>query len=261
MIDTPTKWISRALVLEPAELREDPESDGRTLVGHFATFNSPTEIRSSWEGPPFIETIAPGAFSRTLSDRSDQVRCIYGHGSDPLFGSKPIGTPRSIVEDELGARYTVDLYRNADIDGWIIPAARDGQLGASFAFDVVSEEWDHRPADGGLPVRTITEAKLYEFGPCPFPAYSDATAGVRSVLASWTDLSDGRREELSALLATAGGTAYTFESSDTRTGAIRIDAAPDSDLSIDSDDLRSVTDATARRARAIALINLRKGST
>jgi phage head maturation protease len=36
----------------------------------------------------------------------------------------------------------------------------------------------------GLPERTITEAKVMEFGPVTFPAYEGATAGVRS-LTDW----------------------------------------------------------------------------
>jgi len=36
----------------------------------------------------------------------------------------------------------------------------------------------------GIPERTITEAQVMEFGPVTFPAYSRATAGVRS-LTDW----------------------------------------------------------------------------
>jgi hypothetical protein len=38
--------------------------------------------------------------------------------------------------------------------------------------------------DHGLPERTLQEVRLFELGPCTFPAYADATAGVRS-LTDW----------------------------------------------------------------------------
>jgi hypothetical protein len=46
----------------------------------------------------------------------------------------------------------------------------------------------------GLPERTLTELRVPEFGPCVFPAYESATAGVRSV-----SLTDRLHPELRAL--------------------------------------------------------------
>ena len=56
----------------------------------------------------------------------------------------------------------------------------------SFRGDVVKENFDPRPGKSehnptGLPEATITEFKLKEFGPTPFPAYSGATAVLRSL--------------------------------------------------------------------------------
>ena len=253
----PRTGITRAVVLEPAELRDDSDGiAGRTLVGHFAVFDEMTEIRSPWEGE-FRENISPGAFTRTMNERRDQIRCIYAHGHDPSFGAKPIGTPRVLEEDGTGARYEVDLYANAEIEGWIIPAARDGQLGASFAFDVISEGWDLEPADGGLPIRTISELRLYEFGPCPFPAYADATAGVRSALASWSDLPDDRRHELALRLSpdTSTSTALSWTGPETDGPTLR-----DSDPPTSPDDLQEITNETATRERELRLRGLRKDS-
>jgi len=73
---------------------------------------------------------------------------------------------------------------------------RAGAYGSSFRFQVQAEQYvnspvrsDHYPA--GLPERTITEAKVFEFGPVTFPAYAGATAGVRAL---WTPRR--RRERL-----------------------------------------------------------------
>jgi hypothetical protein len=53
-------------------------------------------------------------------------------------------------------------------------------------FEAIRQQWDDHPAASehnpdGLPERTITEARVPEFGPVTFPAYADATAGVRSL--------------------------------------------------------------------------------
>jgi HK97 family phage prohead protease len=176
------------LTVAPAELRGDLADGGvGTLVGHFARFDSVTVINNYWEGH-FREQIAPGAFARTMAERREQIRCIYEHGHDAAFGRKPLGTPDVLQEDTVGARYEVSLFDTQLNREHIVPAARAGQLGASFAFDVLGERWDEEPDDGGLPIRTIEEVRLHEFGPCPFPAYDDATAGVRTAIANLDSL-------------------------------------------------------------------------
>ena len=65
------------------------------------------------------------------------------------------------------------------------PAIAAGQMGSSFRFQVTGEEetLPSKPTDWNpekLPERTITNVVLYEFGPVTFPAYADASAGVRS---------------------------------------------------------------------------------
>lgn len=165
------------------ELRADSDSDGRTLFGHFAVFDRWTEIHSWFEGR-FLERIAPGAFERTFADRADRIRVLYDHGHDPSIGNKPLGTPEVLREDKNGAYYEVGLFKASYVDD-LLPALRAGQMGASFRFRVTGEEW-HEPTRASksnpekLPERTVTAVDLYEFGPVTFPAYADASAGVRS---------------------------------------------------------------------------------
>lgn len=173
-------------VYEPGtvELRASGDTGtGRTMFGHFAVFNRWTEIDSWYEGR-FLERISKGAFSRTFAERGDKIRVLYDHGHDPSIGNKPLGAPDVLREDKNGAYYESELFEASYVDD-LLPALRAGQLGASFRFRITGEEWaeptkatSHNPAK--LPERTITDVDLYEFGPVTFPAYADASAGVRS---------------------------------------------------------------------------------
>jgi HK97 family phage prohead protease len=166
-----------------ASFKEDDDGVGRTMHGHFAVFNEWTEINSAWEGR-FLERIAPTAFDRTIAERGDKVRVLYDHGADPSVGNKPLGVPAVLRADDTGAAYEVKLFE-ADYVRELVPALEAGQLGASFRFRVVKEEWNERPQRSDdnperMPERTITDLDLFEFGPVTFPAYDQATAGVRS---------------------------------------------------------------------------------
>jgi HK97 family phage major capsid protein len=163
---------------DPVELRAEGDAKPR-LVGRFTTFDDPYEVRSSIEGH-FIERMAPGAFDRTVVESRKNIKVLFNHGQDPTMGQQQLGA----IEDLRGsADFAVDPF-----DG-IPPLLRSGleagAYGSSHRFSVISDEWDHKPARSdwnpdGIPVRTITEARLYEFGPVTFPANPNATAGIRS---------------------------------------------------------------------------------
>lgn len=158
--------------------------DSNVLEGHFAVFNEWTEIDSMWEGN-FLEQIAPGAFKKTFRESAQSIRALFQHGRDPQIGDKPLGAVDTLEEDTVGAHYVVPLFEtsyNADL----VPGLRAGVYGASFRFSVIQESVDNEPAKSamnpnGIPQRTITEARVFEFGPVTFPAYASATAGVRSL--------------------------------------------------------------------------------
>lgn len=169
---------------DAATLRaKSDEGSGRTLFGHFAVYDRWTEIDSWFEGR-FMERIGSGAFDRTFRERGDKIRVLYDHGHDPSIGNKPLGAPDVLRSDKTGAYYESELFETNYVEE-LMPALRAGQLGASFRFRVTAEEWiepkranDRNPEK--LPERTITDVELYEFGPVTFPAYAEATAGVRS---------------------------------------------------------------------------------
>lgn len=172
-------------VFPGAELRAAASGDGMpTLVGHFAVFNKPTEIASFMEGN-FLERIAPGAFKKTFSE-SRAIKCLFQHGCDPDIGDKPLGPIETLREDDTGAFYEVPLLDASYVRDDVLPGLEAGVYGASFCFEVIKEEFNEEPgisADNpkGLAERTLLEVRVPEFGPVTFPAYEEATAGVRSI--------------------------------------------------------------------------------
>lgn len=168
--------------------------DGRSFTGYGAVFNSPTRIRSPYEGE-FDEQIAPGAFRKSLRERTPKFQ--FDHGHHPLIGSVPIGTITDIHEDDRGLYVEARLGQHDFID-FVREAIASGAIdGMSFRFSVIDEEWRDRAgkvlrpdeverllygADHGRGplLRTLKEVKVAEVGPVVWPAYSDTTAGVRA---------------------------------------------------------------------------------
>ena len=184
------------------ELRADDDSDGFTLEGYGAVFDTPTRI-DSWEGK-FDEIISRGAFAKTIKERRPVLQ--FDHGRDAATGSVPIGAIEEISEDSRGLFVRARLHDNARVEP-IRQAIASGAIdGMSFRFRVVREEWDE--ADD-IPVRTIREVELFEVGPVVFPAYEATTVGVRSMLADLTDEERARlvaelREEVPSDAADSG---------------------------------------------------------
>jgi len=166
------------------ELRDDDESEGPRLVGHFARFGEWAEIDSVFEGH-FMERVARGAFMKTIEENRDRIRVLFQHGQDPQIGDKPLGPIDVLREDSRGPYYEVPLLDVPYVRD-LVPALKAGLYGASFRFSVLRESFkrDAKPSDHnpeGIPERTLHEVALREFGPVTFPAYAGATAGVRSM--------------------------------------------------------------------------------
>jgi HK97 family phage prohead protease len=174
------------------ELRADDGSEMPTLVGHFAVFDQWTEIASTFEGN-FLERIAPGAFRKTFAENRRNMRVLFQHGRDPQIGEKVLGPIADLREDERGALYEVPLF-DTSYNRDLLPALSSNEYGSSFRFRVLQEQFTRKPERSehnpeGLPERTITEAKVMEFGPVTFPAYEGATAGLRSATDWWLEQS------------------------------------------------------------------------
>jgi hypothetical protein len=175
----------RAVTARVQGFRSEGDGEPPVLFGHFAVFNQPTVIQSFMEGN-FIERFAPGAFKKTIGEGRESMKVLFQHGFDYLAGDKPLGPIQELREDEEGVYYEVPLLVEALYVQEILPGLREKLYGASFCFRSVQELFKEDPGVSaanpkGLPERTVTEAAVSEFGPVTFPAYSGASAGVRSI--------------------------------------------------------------------------------
>lgn len=180
---------------EEGEERSAPDGehgDGRTLSGYAAVFNAATEI-NSWEGR-FSETIAPGAFRKTLRERAPIMQ--WDHGRDTRVGSVPIGVYSSLVEDERGLKVDGRLFANDVVEPVRQAIEAKAVRGMSFKFQVTRDKWTDKDGqvirseelyellydagERGPLNREIQEVKLFEAGPVSTPAYSQTSVGVRS---------------------------------------------------------------------------------
>lgn len=167
--------------------------DGLTIDGYGAVFNSVTQI-DSWEGS-FEEEIIPGAFKKSLRERTPKMQ--FDHGHHPLLGSLPLGRWSTAEEDGQGLHLTGRLT-----DNWLTQPFRDAIAdgaveGMSFRFSVVRDQWVDKDGkkisddeladmlwrgsgDRGPIRRKLVEVKVSEAGPVTWPAYEDTSVGVRS---------------------------------------------------------------------------------
>lgn len=173
----------------PASVRATSTDAGMpTMEVRFSQFDTWYEIDSWWEGR-FLERTRKGAFAKTIKERLAQIRCLYDHGYDPQIGNKVLGAIESLAEEQdspVGVVPLFDTSYNRDL----VPGLEAGVYGSSFRFRVIKEEWNDEPGRSdynpdGIPERTITEVRLYEFGPVTWPANPDSTAGLRSLTDSY----------------------------------------------------------------------------
>jgi HK97 family phage prohead protease len=149
--------------------------DGRTLEGYAAVFNTPTRIRDM-QGD-FDETILPGAFKRSLSERTPILQ--WDHGKDPRVGTVPIGAIQDLTEDSRGLHVRARLFDNTVVEPVRQAIEAQAVRGMSFRFGVPEggDEWPTRDK------RNVRDADVHELGPVAFPAYDTTSVTVRSMLA------------------------------------------------------------------------------
>ena len=148
--------------------RED--GDKPHISGYFAVFNSIYEI-----APGMTESIAPGAFSRTLP--GGDIRALVNHDTTLVLGRTKAGT-LELKEDARGLWGDVSINPN-DVDAMnLYERVKRGDVDqCSFGFWIVSEETDFR--EDGSVHWNITDVDLFEVSACTFPAYEATNISAR----------------------------------------------------------------------------------
>ena len=190
IIPTRTKWLNAAYAIKAKiegvsdEGRSKNPNETRTAdvkfeireTGDEMTFEGYAAVFNSDSSPlPFIERIAPGAFSKSLKSRND-IKLLWNHDTGIVLGSTRAGTLR-LVEDSFGLKAIASLPdTQAGRDASVL--LKRGDVSAmSFGFTVPQggDSWDKTGN-----VRTLNRVSLHEVSLVAFPAYS-STTGTTSV--------------------------------------------------------------------------------
>lgn len=162
------KMETRTTPITDIEFRDT--GDGMSFSGYAAVFNSPSAPL------PFVESIAPGAFARSLKSRNN-VFLLWSHDT-----SMPLASTRSktmqLAEDSKGL--VVDaMLPNTSQGRDAAELLRAGVVDSmSFGFSV-PPGGDHWSEDGSQ--RELRQVRLHEVSVVAFPAYSKTSASVRSI--------------------------------------------------------------------------------
>lgn len=156
---------------------------GPIIEGYFAVFNSDYEI---WPGA--IEQVAPGAFTSALGG---DVRALADHDTRIVLGRTAAGT-LELREDDRGLFGTIKINpEDQEAMNLYHRVQRGDVTQCSFGFDIVAEDYEHRP--DGSDLWTIREVVLYEVSVVTFPAYAET-----SVQARQADIKTIRSRQLAA---------------------------------------------------------------
>jgi HK97 family phage prohead protease len=174
-----------ALAVAGVQLRaaDDDERQIRRFGGHAAVFNQRTAIGNplTWG---FYEEIAPGAFSKTLSE--GDARFLVDHDTRLVVSRVSAGSLR-LSQDRDGLAVDADLdTRLSYVADLVVNLENKNITGMSFGFRTVKDDWETvsvetSEGDVEAELRIIREAQLFEVSAVTFPAYEGTDAALRSV--------------------------------------------------------------------------------
>jgi len=161
----------RTFTVKDVEARQAEDGTMR-LRGYAAVFNDASVPL------PFKETIAPGAFRKTLSETPD-VRLLINHEGLPLARTKN-GT-LTLTEDERGLFMDAEIADTNEGRDLYKLVERGDVDQMSFAFRVIRQKWNDDRS-----VRTLTEVSLADgdVSVVTYPAYPTTSVEAREALRS-----------------------------------------------------------------------------
>lgn len=164
--------------------RTEKREDGEDLFieGYFAVFNSNYDL-----GMGMSESIAPGAFTNTLSD---DIRALVNHDTTLVLGRTSAHT-LEVRQDEHGLWGRVQINPNDQDAMNLYARVQRGDVSqCSIGFDILDEETEYRGEEVHWTIRDI---KLYEVSACTFPAYEETAINARA-----KDLEEIKKRSLEA---------------------------------------------------------------
>lgn len=170
----------RTFTVQDVEARQAEDGTMR-LRGYAAVFNDASVPL------PFKETIAPGAFRKTLSETPD-VRLLINHEGLPLARTKN-GT-LTLSEDDRGLFMDAVIADTSEGRDLYKLVERGDVDQMSFAFRVIRQKWSEDRS-----TRTLTEVSLADgdVSVVTYPAYPTTTVEAREALQNAMDaLKEGR---------------------------------------------------------------------
>ncbi|MDH6226215.1 HK97 family phage prohead protease [Streptomyces sp. MJP52] len=173
-----------ALAAAGVQLRAADDGQGvRGFAGHAAVFGQRTAIGNplTWG---FYEEIAPGAFTKTLSE--GDARMLVDHDTRLVVSRVSAGSLR-LAQDAQGLAVDADLDTRLSYVGDLVVNLENKNItGMSFGFRTVKDDWETvsvQTSEGDMEaeLRIIREVQLFEVSAVTFPAYEGTDAALRSV--------------------------------------------------------------------------------
>jgi HK97 family phage prohead protease len=163
--------VLEARLWSGVELRVKDGDTGVRVVGYASTYDQPYPIWGGAANGGFDETIAAGAFDKSVREKDD-VRFLVNHDGVPLARTKS-GT-MTLEADDVGLLVDADLDPTSPIVAGLRSAMERGDMDQmSFAFEVTRQTWSPDYSQ-----RTITEVKLYDVSVVTYPANDQTMALV-----------------------------------------------------------------------------------
>lgn len=159
----------RTIDTEPLELRAAATGDGMQFSGYAARYDSPSLPL------PFVERIAPGAFTRSLKSRND-IKMFVNHSDLHVLASTRSKTLR--LEDRADGLFVEADLPDVTYANDLRVLIQNGTVNTmSFGFSTVRDSWSDNGAE-----RTLNEVRLHEVSVVTSTAaYPATTASVRNL--------------------------------------------------------------------------------
>jgi len=175
----PDREMRYVPIADGAGIEYRAAADGAPKIGMFVPFNS-----RSVEMYGFTESIAPGAFTRTIKNGASakgngDILALWNH--DPLWVlGRQANRTLDLRESEKGLEAEAELDAEDTMHRHFARMVETRRVqGTSFGFTTIRDEWDYGE-DGETVHRTLLEVRLFEVSPVTFPAYPKSDAEARA---------------------------------------------------------------------------------